>query len=154
MQNLYRVKPFWRVWFNFAVITLCRYLPSLRLKNVLYRMIGMKVGRGVSVGLMAMFDIFFPELIKMQDNCVIGYNATVLTHEFLVDQWRRGPVEIGPNAMVGTNVTILPGVLIGAGSVIGACSLVNKTVPPDVTAGGVPVRIIARRQRKSMEGTP
>ena len=136
---------------NFLVIYFCRYCPSLRLKNWLYRRIGMKVGPGVSAGLMAMFDIFFPELITIEEGAVIGYNAVVLCHEFLADRWRTGPVRIGARAMVGANTTVLAGVEIGRGAVVSAMSLVNRDVPPGVMAGGVPARIIGEGRKGGSE---
>ncbi|BAF60907.1 MAG: acyltransferase [Pelotomaculum sp.] len=139
MRYSFRLVGLTRVSFNFLVITLCRYLPFLELKNFLYRrLLGVKIGKDVSVGLMAMLDIFYPHLISVGDNTVIGYNATILTHEFLVHEYRKGPVEIGSNVMIGSNVTILPGVRIGDGAVIGAGSLVNRDIPPGALAAGVP----------------
>jgi len=135
-----------RVAFNFAVIHTCRYLPSLRLKNCLYRLVGMKVGRDASIGLMAMFDIFFPELISIGDNTIIGYNATVLAHEFLIREWVTGRVEIGRDVMIGANTTVLAGVSIGDGAVVSACSLVNRDVPAGVMVGGVPARLLAEKK--------
>ncbi len=131
-----------RVIFNFTVITLCRYLPSLSLKRWLYRRLGMKVGKDVSFGLAAMVDIFFPHLIIIGDNCVIGYNSTILCHEFLIDEYRTGKVIIGRDVMIGANSTILPGVRIGDRSVVGAGSLVNRDVPPGTVVAGVPARMI------------
>lgn len=131
-----------RVMINFAVITLCKYIPSLKVKNWLYRRLGMKVGRDVSVGLAAMMDVFFPELISISDNTVIGYNATILCHEFLVREYRTGEVVIGRDVMIGANSTILPGVSIGDGAVVGAGALVNRDVPPGVMVAGVPARVV------------
>jgi acetyltransferase-like isoleucine patch superfamily enzyme len=146
MCGWYKIRNPLRVAFNFIVIYACRFLPSLSLKNYLYRMLGMKVGRNVSVGLMAMFDIFFPELIEIGDNTVIGYNATILGHEFLVDEWRTGRVRIGKNVMIGANSTILPGVTIGDGAVVSACALVNKDVNSGTFVGGVPAKEIKRKE--------
>ncbi|NOZ76297.1 MAG: acyltransferase [Euryarchaeota archaeon] len=129
-----------RVCLNFAVIYTCRFLPSLRLKNALYRLLGIKVGKDVSVGLMAMFDIFFPELIEIGDNTVIGYNTTILAHEYLVDRWRKGRVKIGRDVMIGANCTVLAGVTIGDGAVVSAASLVNRDIAPGAFVGGVPAR--------------
>ncbi len=128
---------------NFAVIQCCRYLPSLRLKNFCFRhLLGMKIGRRASVGLMAMFDIFFPQYISVGDNSIIGYNSTILAHEYLIREYRTGEVQIGRDVLIGANVTILPGVTIGDGAVIGACSLVNADIPPGVFAAGVPARVV------------
>ncbi|MGI5838457.1 MAG: acyltransferase [bacterium] len=137
-----------RVAVNFVVIYTCRFLPSLRLKNCLYRLVGMKIGKDVSVGLMAMFDIFFPELISIGENSIIGYNATVLAHEFLISEWATGRVEIGRDVLVSANTTVLAGVRIGDGAVVSACSLVNKDVPAKAKVGGVPARpLTARKER-------
>jgi acetyltransferase-like isoleucine patch superfamily enzyme len=146
MRSWYRIRNPLRVVLNFVVIYTCRYLPSLRLKNALYRAVGMKVGKDVSIGLMAMFDIFFPEFIEIGANTVIGYNATILAHEYLVDEWRRGRVKIGKNVMIGANTTILPGVTIGDGAIVAACSLVNRDVEAGRFVGGVPIRKLRKEE--------
>lgn len=147
MQYSFRIVGLPRVAFNFVVISFCRYLPWLGLKNWLYRrLLGVSIGKNASVGLMAMFDVFFPQLISIGENSIIGYNATVLTHEFLIHEYRKGRVEIGRDVVIGNNTVLLPGVSVGDGAVVGACSLVNKDIPPGALAGGVPVRVI--RQSK------
>ncbi|MHB8917617.1 MAG: acyltransferase [Desulfocucumaceae bacterium] len=133
-----------RVGLNFLVITLCKYMPSLTIKNWLYRRVGIKVGRDVSVGLSAMMDVFFPQLITIGDNSLIGYNSTILCHEFLIREYRTGEVVIGRDVMVGANSTILPGVRIGDGAVVGAGALVCRDVPPGVMVAGVPARVVER----------
>lgn len=127
---------------NFIVISIARYLPWLHLKNILYRTVGMKVGKNVSVGLMVMFDVFFPEMVEIGENSILGYNSTILCHEYLVNEWRKGKVKIGKNVMLGANVTVLPGVIIGDGAIVSACSLVNTDVPENSVVGGVPIRCL------------
>jgi acetyltransferase-like isoleucine patch superfamily enzyme len=140
MQYWYKIRNPLRVIINFLTIFICRYLPSLMLKNILYRSLGMKIGKDVSVALMVMFDIFFPEEIEIGSNSVIGYNTTILAHEYLVNEWRKGRVIIGKNVMIGANTTILPGIKIGDGAKISACTLVNKDIAPGAFVGGYPVR--------------
>lgn len=127
---------------NALLIYLARYVPFLPLKSMLYRLLGMRVGPHVSVGLMVMFDIFFPQDITLGDNCIIGYNSVILCHEFLRHEWRRGPVVVGEHATIGANTTILPGVVIGEGATVSAMSLVNRDVPPGALAGGIPIRLL------------
>jgi len=131
---------------NFIVIEIAKFMPSLTLKRVLLRCLGMRVGRNAAIGLRVQFDIFFPELIELGDNCIIGYGATVLAHEFLIEEVRTGKVRIGKNVMIGANSTILPGVIIGENATVSACSLVNKDIPTGAFVGGVPARILRKRK--------
>ncbi len=129
-----------KVVFNFIIIYIARFVPWLPLKNSLYRLLGMQVGANVSIGLMVMFDIFFPELIEIGDNTVIGYNSTILAHEYMVKEWGTGKVKIGKNVTIGANVTILPGVVINDGATVSTCSLINKDVQENSFVGGIPVK--------------
>lgn len=135
--------PLFSTW-SFIIISLCRIMPSLYIKNALYRSLGARIGRRTSIGLMVMFDIFWPDLITIGDNSIIGYNTTILCHEFLIDEYRTGPTVIGENVMIGANTTILAGVTIGDGAVVSAMSLINRDVPPGAVVGGVPARMIRR----------
>lgn len=134
---------------NGVVILIARHVPSLALKRWLYRRIGMHVGAHVSFAWHVTPDLFFPELIYVGDNTIIGYNTTILAHEYLLHEWRTGPVRIGANVTIGANCTILPGVIIGDGAVISAMSLVNKDVPAGVTVGGVPIRPLSSDSRRA-----
>lgn len=52
-------------------------------------------------------------------------------------------ISIGNNVFIGANVTVLKGVTIGDNSVIANGSLVNRDIPPNVIAGGVPAKVLA-----------
>ncbi|HVL49244.1 MAG TPA: acyltransferase [Candidatus Thermoplasmatota archaeon] len=134
---------FWKTVRNYVLMVLARISPSLRFKHVLYRAMGAKIGAKASIGLEVTFDVFFPELIEIGENSIVGYNTTILCHEFLVDEYRTGRVKIGRNVTIGANCTILPGVTIADGSVVSAMSLVNRDV--DGFVGGVPARPLAKR---------
>ena len=142
MRLWWRVKNPLRTAFNFILVYSARFLPSTRLKNFLYRTCGARIGRGATFGLGAMLDIFYPENISVGDGTLIGYNSLLLGHEFLQGQYRIGRVQIGSNAMIGANCTILPGVKIGDGASVSAMSLVNRDIPAGQKWGGVPAKRI------------
>ena len=130
---------------NYAAIVLARHSPSLRLKNWLLRRIGVTVGTGVSWGLESTPDVFWPDLITVEDHAIIGYDATILCHEFLQEEYRTGEVHVGERAMIGAGAIVLPGVRIGAGAQVAANSLVTEDVPPGVTVAGVPAEPLDSR---------
>ncbi len=133
------VHPLRVVW-NFLLIYASKYAPSLRMKRGLLRLTGMKIGHEVSMGLAVTIDVFFPNLVEIGENSIVGYNSVILAHEYMVKERRIGPVKIGRDVSIGANVTILPGVVIGDGATVSAMSLVNKDIPPGEFWGGIPVR--------------
>jgi len=56
-----------------------------------------------------------------------------------------GPISIGDNVWLGTRVTVLDGVTVGAHAVIGAHALVSRDIPDHSVAVGVPARTIRKR---------
>lgn len=128
---------------RYLVIVLCRVAPSFRLKNWMYRaLLRAKVHKHAAVGLEVTFDIFYPHLITIGEDAVVGYNTTILCHEYMADKYRVGPVVIERRATIGANTTLLPGVIVGEGATVSAMSLVNRDIPPGELWGGVPVRRI------------
>jgi acetyltransferase-like isoleucine patch superfamily enzyme len=138
LRHWLEARNFFVVCLNYAVIVAARIAPSLRLKSWLLRRIGVTVGEGVSWGLESTPDVFWPELITVEDDAIIGYDATLLCHEFLQDEYRTGEVVVGERAMIGAGAVVLPGVEIGTGAQVAANSLVTEDVPPETTVAGVP----------------
>ncbi|MBH0230922.1 acyltransferase [Halobacillus yeomjeoni] len=147
LWHVYKTVPFFKVVKNFIVIQLARYTPYLGMKNWLYRtFLKMDVGDKTAFALMVMLDVMYPERIKVGRNSVIGYNTTILAHEYLIQEYRLGDVRIGDEVMIGANTTILPGVKIGDGAIVSAGTLVHKDVPAGAFVGGNPMAVIYSKE--------
>ena len=100
-----------------------------------------KIGNGVRIHSQA----FIPEYTILEDECWIGPNVVITNAKFPkspdVKKELKGAV-ISMNVKIGANVTLLPGVQIGADSLIGAGSVVVNDIPPGVIAAGNPAMVI------------
>lgn len=87
--------------------------------------------------------------ITIGNNVKIGPRVNLLTAGHPIDAPTRTrllefaqPITIGDNVWLGGNVTVLPGVTIGANSVVGAGAVVTKDIPENVVAVGNPARVL------------
>lgn len=85
--------------------------------------------------------------VTIGDNVMIGPNCSLITitHALTAAQRNAGvmaarPITIGNNVWIAANVVVLPGVEIGEGAVIGAGSVVTKSIPANMLAAGNPCR--------------
>lgn len=113
------------------------------------------VGRRVHIGYECMFTGHAP--IDIADEVMIANKTNLVTsgHPVPPDQRRDyltgAPITIETNVWIGTAATILPGVTIGAGSVVAAGAVVTHDVTPATLVAGVPATII--RELESTEAS-
>ncbi|MDR0564591.1 MAG: acyltransferase [Azoarcus sp.] len=82
------------------------------------------------------------------------YSGNFLSNAACPAQYRsiqQGKVLIGQYAIIGSGVTVLPGVNIAEGAAIGAMSLVLRDAPPWTINAGIPCRVIKARSKKAIE---
>jgi maltose O-acetyltransferase len=90
--------------------------------------------------------------VTIGNHCVMGDQVAIIDcdfHELSPETRNRSaghirPVHIGNNVWLGSRVMVLKGVTIGDNSVIGAMSMVNKSIPPNCLAAGFPARVVRR----------
>jgi acetyltransferase-like isoleucine patch superfamily enzyme len=128
--------------FNYGVILFCKIFPPCEFKNNLYRIIGIKIGKNVSIANDCILDTIYPELIKIDDDVIIGWGSKLYTHEFTQNTARIGTIYFKRNSVLGEWSVVRPGIIIGENSLIAAMSFVNKDVPNNYVEGGVPIHII------------
>lgn len=130
-----------------------------------YRLIGggqCAVNQAITDGLVLGKDVHLisysnfgsePYLIKIGDNTTISFDCAFVNHDAAAAVIGRlpgenpqtglfGPIIIGNNCFIGCRTTILANVHIGDNVIIGAGSVVNRDIPSNVVAAGVPCKII------------
>ena len=120
-----------------------------------YKERGLKVGKNCSFISPGPNFGSEPYLIEIGDNTTVSFDVAFVNHDGgtrvlrnLADNEKEkqtviyGKITIGNNCFIGCRSTILPGVKIGDNSIIGAGSVVNRDVPSNTVAAGVPCRVI------------
>ncbi len=105
------------------------------------------IGCDVVINVNCFFDL--NASITIGDHAALGHEVMLMTsshhiggREHRAGQLSIAPVTIEDGAWIGARSTVLPGVTIGAGSVVAAGAMVTKDVPPHTLVGGVPARVI------------
>lgn len=149
-KNIFqKISSFFRKWMSAKVI------PHMVLNGwriFFYRLCGYKIGKNVFIGMRCYLDDLEPKMLTIEDDVIISYGVFMACHG---RNQHHLPITIKKGAYIGMRATIITkngasgnGVVIGENAVVGACTLVNKDVPPGATAVGVPCKIIKKEERK------
>ncbi|HDE7766532.1 TPA: acetyltransferase [Staphylococcus aureus] len=78
LWRVYRLVKFSKVFKNVIIIEFSKFIPSMVLKRHIYKqLLNINIGNQSSIAYKVMLDIFYPELITIGSNSVIGYNVKV-----------------------------------------------------------------------------
>lgn len=119
----------YKFYIRHIIARITQYIDYSPLKVIIYRLIGMKIGKGVYISPEVILDPHFPELITIGDYVIIGWGARIFTHEYSSDTYRIGRIFIGEGALIGGFATIRGGVTIGKMAEIPYSSIIYKDVP-------------------------
>lgn len=134
----------------------CAKFGSLSDHNIFYAL-GVTIHRPewVSIGERCSFggqvNLSGHDQIFIGDDCLFGFSVLVVTggHDpdalIMNATYNSAPVNIGNNVWLGARCTVLPGITIGDGAIIGAGSIVTKDVLPNTIVAGNPARFIRNR---------
>ena len=120
-----------------------------------YQKMGMKVGKNCSFVSPGPNFGSEPYLIEIGDNTTVSFDVAFVTHDAATRVLRNladndkekqtviyGKIKVGKNCFIGCRSTILAGVEIGDNTIIGAGSVVNRDIPANSVAAGVPCKVI------------
>lgn len=118
-----------------------------------------RIGNNVSIGTLSVVEhhiviednvrihtqVFVPEYTELKQGAWLGPNVVITNAKFPqapgVKDSLKGAI-VCENARIGANATLLPGITIGEGCLVGAGSVVTKDTPPRMKVAGNPARVL------------
>lgn len=100
----------------------------------------LKLGENTDIGAFTYINAKYG--VEIEENVQIGAHCSIYSWSTIDD--KKGKVVIGKNAKVGAYSLIMPGVTIGENAIIGAYSFVNRDIPANVLAYGVPIKVVKK----------
>jgi len=108
-----------------------------------------RIGRNVKIS----SHTFVCEGVTIEDEVFIGHNVSFINDKYprstrsdgglqTEADWKVVPTVIRRGASIGTSSTILCGVTVGEGAIVGAGSVITHDVPAGAVVAGVPARVI------------
>lgn len=160
-----------RLLFVQGIVKLLPTEAFIRLRPLLYRLAGIRIGHGTVISgsihitgagpitrrLVIGNDCYLNENITcnlgaaltLEDNVSVGMGCLFITntHEMGTADFRAGkvvakPIRVSHGVWLGARVTVLPGVTIGAGAVVGSGAVVAGDVAANILVAGVPAKIV------------
>lgn len=80
--------------------------------------------------------------VEIEENVQIGSHCSIYSWSTIDN--KKGKIVIKKNACIGSHCIIMPGITVGENSIIGAFSFINKNIPSNVVAFGIPANIVKR----------
>jgi acetyltransferase-like isoleucine patch superfamily enzyme len=133
----------WKPIRKYMNVVLIPNIPFNGLRVVLYRLIGFTIGKNVFIGMKCYLDDLAITQTVIEDNVVISYGCYFACHG---KGQGHTPIVIQKGAYLGMRCNLISGtkgITVGENTIIGAGSLINKSIPDNAKAVGVPVRIIS-----------
>lgn len=135
--------------------TILEPLNPRKIRPMILRKMGCTIGNDVFIGDYVSIDPGHGDLITIEDHAHLDAYCVLLCHkrdlsgyyiggDYAKLPYKKGKIRLCKGCSVGTRSLVMPGVTIGEGAIIGACSLVTKDIPAWTIAVGCPAKVVKR----------
>ena len=137
--------------FNFVNLYGCEIGDNTKIGTFVEIQKGATIGKNCKIST----HTFICEGVHIKDNCFIGHNVTFINdkHPRATNpdgslqseaDWKCIPTYVQKGVSIGSSATILCGITIGEGAMVGAGAVVTKDVPPFTIVAGVPAKVVKK----------
>ena len=107
---------------------------------------GLRLGEKTDIGAFTYINakngVIIEDYVQIGSHCSIYSVSTI--------DAKAGEVVLRKNCKIGSHSLVMPGVTVGENAVVGAFSFVNKNIPKNAIAYGVPVRVVKKVAKKNI----
>ena len=107
----------------------------------------LQLGKYVDIGAFTYINakngVIIEDFVQIGSHCSIYSVSTI--------DGKEGKVILRRNCRIGSHSVIMPGVTVGENSIVGAFSFVNRDIPANVVAFGIPARVIRKLTKDEIE---
>ena len=144
-DDWWRARNFFRIWYNGILVELARPFPHCWIKTLLFRMVGVKIGKNVKIGKRVVFDHLYGDLVSVGDNTTIDEDVYFDGHEYTITQTVFAKTNVGKNVHIKKGAYVRPGTQIGDNTTIETHSFVQREVEADSVYAGNPAKLIKKK---------
>lgn len=151
--------------FKAILLKYCMYSVFLsplnyrKIRPILWRRIGAKVGRNAFIGYEVWMDFNNAKFIEIEDNVHIANRCLLLCHQrnlknyYMGDDYsklpyRREKIHLKKGCLLGMGTIVMPGVTVGEGAIVAAGSIVTRDIPAWTISSGQPAKVIKEIPQK------
>lgn len=130
--------------YNKLIFAVQKKIIPCHFKNFLMRTTGMHIGHDVCIPGDITFDPYFPELITIENGCIVGGLSTLITHEVKGKKLTLGKILIKERTLSGGVSTLMPGSVINKNSILMFFSELRSQIPAGELWGGKPAKHLSK----------
>lgn len=128
--------------------------PDNRTRRQLYELTNVPIGEGTVLNVGVTIYDEYRGLVTFGQRVAVASGVTIVAASgpnnsrladipYVRDRLTQSePITIEDDVWIGANAVILPGIVVGKGSIIGAGAVVTENVPPGVVVAGIPARVV------------
>lgn len=100
----------------------------------------LKLGKDTDIGAFTYIAAHYG--VVVENNVQIGSHCSIYSISTIDN--KRGKVVLKKNCCIGSHSLVMPGVTVGRNSIVGAFSFVNRNIPDNTLAYGIPVKLVKK----------
>ncbi len=143
-NDWFRARNIFKIWYNGIIVEIARHLPGRKstswLRKLLYKLMGVKIGKNVYIGKGVVFDHLFGDLVTIKDSVYLDDYVYFDGHEYTITQTVFGKTIVKENTHLAKHTFVRCGTIVGKGVKTEPYTMLAKVIPDYKLWAGIPAK--------------